>query len=364
MPRAPPLPPPSPTPPWAPRAARVAPIDFQARDGLLYADGTPFFVKGVTWFGSENRAAPPLGLDKHPMAWYYDFLREHDFNAVRFLFNHQMILDGARLDPPNTAIYGLDAPWESPELAHLGYLEAFVRLAEAAAEQGVLVMMGCHRLRPSAWPGDGLWYDAQMAEAAVLRSWELIAKALCDQWNVFMVDLVNEPWQASWGFDEHAKDWGEAATRIGNHVLSLCPRWLIMVEGVGVNGAKGSVGAEWWGVCDRRSNSGPRHRLLLLCERPALDPRLESRKTWRACTHTQSRSACRIDSCMAPTPTAPARLSSRTSQQPTFRRIWAWSGASALLLCRRRRVPQSSLVKRGASTRAATRSSRTGPLAT
>ncbi len=160
----------------------MPPIDFQARDGLLFADGEPFYVKGAAWFGSENRAAPPLGLDKHPMAWYYDFLRRHDFNAVRFLFNHQMILEGTRLDPPNEAVYGVGAPWESPELAHLGYLEAFVRLAEAAAEKGVLVMLGCHRLRPSAWPGNGLWYDDHMSEADVLRSWELIATTLCDQW--------------------------------------------------------------------------------------------------------------------------------------------------------------------------------------
>ncbi len=62
-----------------------------------------------------------------------------------------------------------------------------------------------------------------------------------------MVDLVNEPHKSSWGKGDHAKDWGEAATRIGNHVLSLCPRWLIMVEGCGVNCAPGGYGADWWG---------------------------------------------------------------------------------------------------------------------
>ena len=38
------------------------------------------------------------------MAWYMKFLRQHDFNAVRFLFNHQHILEGKRLEPPNTKV--------------------------------------------------------------------------------------------------------------------------------------------------------------------------------------------------------------------------------------------------------------------
>lgn len=130
-PRRPPMPPPSPTPPWFPAAERAPPINFEARgDGHLYADGQRFFVKGVCWFGSENRAGPPLGLDKHPIAWYMSFLQQHEFNAIRFLFNHQMILQSTRLDPPNTAVYGADAPWEAPELEGLGYLESFLRLAE------------------------------------------------------------------------------------------------------------------------------------------------------------------------------------------------------------------------------------------
>merc|ERR1719506_1520402 len=46
-------------------------------------------------------------------------------------------------------------------------------------------------------------------------------------------------------------DWGQAAGRLGNHVLSACPRWLVMVEGVGYSpGAPGmdNGGAGiWWG---------------------------------------------------------------------------------------------------------------------
>ena len=82
-------------------------------------------------------------------------------------------------------------------------------------------MMACHRLEPNAWPGDGLWYSERVSEAKVMQSWDTLAAALCAQWNVFAVDLQNEPHAASWGKGlGDASDWGHAAERLGDHVLS------------------------------------------------------------------------------------------------------------------------------------------------
>lgn len=64
------------------------------------------------------------------------------------------------------------------------------------------------------------------------------------------MDLHNEPHKASWGQGNQWTDWNKAAERIGNHVLSRCPRWLINVEGVGYDpGAVNSRGIPglWWG---------------------------------------------------------------------------------------------------------------------
>jgi len=121
-----------------------------------------------------------------------------------------------------------------------------------AASYGILIMMACHRLEPAAWPGKGLWYDEKVTEQMVLDSWSKLAASLCGRWNVFAVDLQNEPHAASWGkhMGDHS-DWGHAAERIGNHVLSECPRWLCMVEGVGYD--PGALGMDsptegiWWG---------------------------------------------------------------------------------------------------------------------
>jgi hypothetical protein len=246
----PPSPPPQPMlPPWD-ASTEPDTLTVLAHNGKIYANGERLDIKGVNWFGSEGRSGPPLGLDKHKIAWYMDFLRQHKFNAIRFLFNHKTILDDETLEPPNEEVYGKGAAWEAPELENYKYLDMFHKLAEVASEHGILVMMAAHRLSPSAWPGDGLWYDATVSEQGVKESWSKIAAKLCGQWNVFAVDLQNEPHASSWG-KGGTKDWGHAAERLGNHVLSSCPRWLIMVEGVGYDpGAPGmdNGGAGiWWG---------------------------------------------------------------------------------------------------------------------
>ena len=106
---------------------------------------------------------------------------------------------------------GKGAPWEAPELEKFKYLDMFLKLAEVGAEYGILVMMACHRLNPGAWPGKGLWFDDVTTESRVLESWGKIAKKLCSQWNVFAVDLQNEPHSSSWAKNMGEKsDWGHA----------------------------------------------------------------------------------------------------------------------------------------------------------
>ena len=63
----------------------------------------------------------------------------------------------------------------------------FRAIALEAGKRGILVLMACHRLRPDAWPGDGLWYDEQISEHRVSEAWEKLAQDLCDVWNVFAV---------------------------------------------------------------------------------------------------------------------------------------------------------------------------------
>ena len=53
-------------------------------------------------------------------------------------------------------------------------------------------------------------------------------------WNVFAVDVKNEPFQASWGSGNLATDWNKAVERIGNAVINDT-NWLVFVQGTANN---------------------------------------------------------------------------------------------------------------------------------
>ncbi len=66
-----------------------------------------------------------------------------------------------------------------------------------------------------------------------------------DDPTVIGADLHNEPRDtACWGCGDPARDWAAAATRAGDAILAVQPRWLIVVEGVQVMGDGTST---WWG---------------------------------------------------------------------------------------------------------------------
>jgi endoglucanase len=123
------------------------------------------------------------------------------------------------------------------------------QVAVAAAKQDMLIVLAAGRLTPTSWPGEGLWYSREIPESVLLQQWTKLADALCGQWNVVAVDLHHEPHKATWGQGPANKRWDLAATRLGNHVLSRCPRWLIFVEGIhhGAPNDGGAAKGYWWG---------------------------------------------------------------------------------------------------------------------
>jgi aryl-phospho-beta-D-glucosidase BglC (GH1 family) len=61
-----------------------------------------------------------------------------------------------------------------------------------------------------------------------------VAGATKKHWNVFAVDLKNEPFGvATWGDSHPATDWNKAAVDIAKHLLTKHSEWtgLIFVEG-------------------------------------------------------------------------------------------------------------------------------------
>jgi hypothetical protein len=55
-----------------------------------------------------------------------------------------------------------------------------------------------------------------------------------------------------WGDGGEGLDWALAAERLATTVLSICPRWVIFVEGVGAPEAPSQY---WWGEYAQRMHT-------------------------------------------------------------------------------------------------------------
>ena len=70
-----------------------APLSFSGKNGQLYANGQPFHVKGISYYGTEHKLDhPPFGLDKHSLDYYFSWLAKEKFNAVRLFSNHEAVM--------------------------------------------------------------------------------------------------------------------------------------------------------------------------------------------------------------------------------------------------------------------------------
>ena len=62
--------------------SNVEPLAFAAHTGKVFANGVPFSIKGLNWYGSEGRAGPPSGLAEHSVGWYIRFIARNDFQEL------------------------------------------------------------------------------------------------------------------------------------------------------------------------------------------------------------------------------------------------------------------------------------------
>lgn len=175
------------------------------------------------------------------------FVVEHGFNAIRLPFAISTVLSNPLPKQVDLA--------SEPSLLNLSMLDVLETIIHKAGERNILIMLDGHRLRPEAGISP-LWYDSLTSELQVKEAWSILATRFCATaaWNVFAADLKNEPHgDASWGSNNLDTDWRLAAERLGNHVLSACPRWLIFVEGVEKNIVLSRPAGQqetengWWG---------------------------------------------------------------------------------------------------------------------
>jgi endoglucanase len=246
----PPFPPPdaphSPSPPRPPAAppdraeywtvgARIYTNAFQISGDRQF---NPLRIKGISWFGFEGSSCYLGGGDSAAMENIASFLRSNEFNAVRIPLAADALLAGGCFCCKDGVYYD-----HNPQLMYLPYIDQLEILVKVLRDAGLLVMLDLHVLQAGVWPDAGLM-GPQGAET-LEQFWLTLAERFCEPerfWNVFAADLKNEPHGMSWGEppDDHPahlypaqERWDAVASSVSAKLHSACPRWLVVVEGVG-----------------------------------------------------------------------------------------------------------------------------------
>lgn len=227
----------SPAPPpvaiqWASSGPFSLPFEAKARDGALWLEALPeagvgtqttqFHIKGTNWAGFQADGCPHE-LWTYTAQAYIDFLVQNGFNAVRLPLSAPLV--------NANAVVGANCGEYSGQ-ATLSVLDDIVDRLKAV---GVFVALDIHTLSDPEG-NNNLWCLANSCnttnEAPLWDAWATLSTHFCAKPNVFASDLFNEPYGADWASGDAGVDWNSAAQRLGDHVLSICPRWLIVVNGI------------------------------------------------------------------------------------------------------------------------------------
>ena len=96
----------------------IAPPGFQTgANGKLMANGKPFVIKGVNWWGTEGSTRTFGGLKSRSMDSLLDFIEEQGFNAIRILLNHRGVMINGKI-PASEFDEG-----RTPALVNVRYLD-------------------------------------------------------------------------------------------------------------------------------------------------------------------------------------------------------------------------------------------------
>ena len=78
---------------------------YGANDGKLHANGKEFHIKGINWYGTDGKKMILEGLNERPLGALLDFIAEHQFNALRLLFNMQDWRDDPLIPPDHYSTF-------------------------------------------------------------------------------------------------------------------------------------------------------------------------------------------------------------------------------------------------------------------
>jgi len=215
------------------------PPNYISKNGRIFAqlaDGTStqLDIKGVNWKGMEDSKGVPKGLwdntvDGDSLYRYAYFLKYNKFNVVRFPLSIDAVMRNTEIDG------NLINTNSNRALASASRYNTLLGLmVQGLGQFNIGVVLDFHVLSSSDDDSSGLWYGSSIKLADIKTAITTLAEAMCDSthFNIIGIDLKDGlSTDATWG-DGSDTDWSVAATELGNHLVTKCPKWLAFVQGV------------------------------------------------------------------------------------------------------------------------------------
>lgn len=210
---------------------------------LYTAWNAPITLKAINWYGFEYAPFVAGGLNKVTLSSILSTIHSLGFNSIRLLFANETV----ESNPVVTA--GVEAnPW----FRGMHSLDIMQRIIERAHDYGLRVILCNSRSEGGMGPeiSTGLWYTQRYPESAWIADWEKLVRRFRNDSAFVGADLRNEPhitgstfdvnayfargplWGAFHGTYYHDRDWRYAAQMLGNDLLEINPKLLIVVEGI------------------------------------------------------------------------------------------------------------------------------------
>ena len=205
---------------------------FTTSDGYIVDhSGQRLLLQSVNWYGASDADNVVMGLDHNHISAIASLIRSIGFNSVRLPFSNQMIQE---LEP-----IASEKLTRNPQLKGKSPLTILDVVVETLATEGLLTILNNHTTT-SMWccnyDDNALWFGSKQTAKQWVEDWEILVKRYKHIPQMIGVDLRNEvrsgPFgTANWGKDDDF-DWHQAAEIAGNHLLSINPNLLIIVEGI------------------------------------------------------------------------------------------------------------------------------------
>ncbi len=204
----------------------------EGQAAIVDARGARVRLKSVNWFGAESAAFVVGGLDKQPVNKIAKLIKSGGFNSVRLPWSNEMVESNPIVKEADVAA--------NPQFRGKQALVVFDAVVKALSDEGLMIILDNHRSRGD-WccdegHGDGLWYTPAYPEYAWLTDWKMMAGRYKANPLVIAAELRNEiradattGMTPSWGTNDPATDWRQAAIRGAEAVLKENPRLLIII---------------------------------------------------------------------------------------------------------------------------------------